>query len=155
MRRVLYAIGGIVFALAAAGVGMMVYKAVKLNNEATAYVDEAIPAISAHWNASELLERGTPELKKDAPPDVLAKLFRTLEPLRRLTKYEGAKGSSNTSYSTDTGTSITGDFVATAEYENGTATFDVVVVKRNGQWMINGFHYDAKLKPDAALPKGT
>jgi hypothetical protein len=85
----------------------------------------------------------------------VAKLFHTLEPLGRLSKYEGAKGSSETSYSTDTGTTITGDYVATAEYENGTATFDVVVVKRNGQWMINGFHFDAKLKPDAALPKGT
>ena len=155
MKRVFYAIGWIVFGLVAVGVGMVVYKAVALNNEATAYVDAAIPAISAHWSASELLDRATPELKKDTTPDAVAKLFRILEPLGRLTKYEGAKGSSKTSYSTETGTSITGDYVATAEYENGTATFDVVVVKRNGQWMINGFHFDAKLKPDAAVQKGT
>ena len=158
VKRFFYVVGLITCGLVVIGLigaGVMIYKAIKLSEEATAYVDAAIPAISAHWSATELLDRATPELKKNTTPVELTKLFHTLESLGTLSKYDGATGKADANYDSSKGTTITGSYVATGEYQNGTATFDVAIVKQDGHWMINGFHADLKLKPDAVVEKGT
>lgn len=135
--------------LAGLGIAVLLYKGFQLNSEGTAFVDAAIPAISAHWDTAEFLDRATPELKQAAKPADLAKLFERLRPLGKLTKYNGATGNTHSDFDSSTGTTIEGEYTATAEYQDGTATFQVAAVKRDGRWMINGFHFDAKLAAGA------
>jgi hypothetical protein len=135
--------------LAGLGIAVLLYKGFQLNSEGTAFVDAAIPAISAHWDTAELLDRATPELKQTARPADVAKLFERLRPLGKLTKYNGATGNTHSDFDSSTGTTIKGEYTATAEYQNGTATFQVVAVKRDGRWMINGFYCDTKLASGA------
>lgn len=135
--------------LAGLGIAVLLYKGFQLNSEGTAFVDAAIPAISAHWDTAELLDRGTPELKQTTTPADLVKQFERLRPLGKLTKYNGATGNTNSDFDSSTGTTITANYTATAEYQNGTATIYVVAVKRDGHWMINGIRFDAKLASSA------
>src|SRR5262245_25079108 len=135
--------------LAGLGIAVLLYKGFALNSEGTAFVDAAISAISAHWDTAELVDRATPELKQEIKPADLANLFERLRPLGKLTKYDGATGNTDSNFDSTTGTTITGDYTATAEYQNGTATIDVVAVKRDGRWMINGIHFNAKLASSA------
>ena len=133
------------------GIGVLLYKGFQLNAEGAAFVDAAIPAISAQWSEAELLDRATPEMKQDKAG--LTKLFDALRQLGKLTKYNGAAGNTDSSFDSDTGTTITGTYTATGDYKNGTATFDVVVVKRDGHWLFNGFSFKGTLTPDAGTGK--
>ena len=135
--------------LAGLGIAVLLYKGFQLNSEGTAFVDAAIPAISAHWDTAELFDRATPELKQTTKPADLATLFEGLRPLGKMTKYNGATGNTHSDFDSSTGTTIAGSYTATAEYQHGTATIDVVAVKRDGRWMINGFRFDAKLASGA------
>jgi len=83
----------------------------------------------------------------------LTKLFDALRRLGKLIKYNGATGNTDSSFDSETGTTITGNYTATGDYQNGTATFEVVTVKRDGHWMINGFWFKGTLTPDAGTGK--
>src|SRR6516164_2424002 len=72
------------------GIGVLLYKGFQLNAEGAAFVDAAIPAISAQWSEAELLDRATPEMKQDQAN--LTKLFDALRRLGKLIKYNGATG---------------------------------------------------------------
>ena len=133
------------------GIGVLLYKGFQLNAEGAAFVDAAIPAISAQWSEAELLDRATPEMKQDQAN--LTKLFDALRRLGKLIKYNGAAGNTDSSFDSETGTTITGTYTATGDYQNGTATFDVIAVKRDGHWMINGFWFKGELTPDAGTGK--
>ena len=137
--------------LLSVGIGVLLYKGFQLNAEGAAFVDAAIPAISAQWSEAELLDRATPEMKQDKAS--LTKLFDALRQLGKLTKYNGATGNTDSSFDSETGTTITGNYTATGDYQNGTATFEVVTVKRDGHWMINGFWFKGTLTPDAGTGK--
>ena len=56
----------VIFALGAIGIAFVTARGNKLDKESKAYADAAIPAMIDGWNEKELLDRGSPELKRAA-----------------------------------------------------------------------------------------
>lgn len=145
MRRLLYIIGAITLVLVVTltvVIGVVAFEGNGLDAESKAFVDNAVPAITTSWSEDAFLERVTPELRKSARSDQLASFFGTLSQLGSLVEYQGAKGDSQMSYFTGTGGVISATYVAHARFQNGTATFRIVLLKRDEHWMIQNFHVD-------------
>lgn len=145
MRRILYVLGALtLIVIVAAGVGLAVvsYKGNALDKESKAFVDSAVPAITAAWSKQQLLDRATPELRESAKPAQLDALFETLSRLGPLVDYDGATGEATMSYMTGSGGVVSASYVAKARFRNGNATIRIVLVKRDGRWMIHNFHVD-------------
>lgn len=146
MRRFLYVLGAlalIVIVAAGIGVGVFFYKGHALDAESKAFVDSAVPAITATWSEQQLLDRATPELRKSVKPEELNALFGRLSQLGPLVEYEGATGEATMSYIAGSGSTVSASYVAKAHFRNGNATFRIVLMKRNGRWMIHNFHVDS------------
>ena len=81
MRKFLYFLGAftlVAIVVAGIGVGVLVHNGNMLDAESKAFVDSAVPAISAKWSKQELLDRATAELRQAATPDQLSTFFDTL-----------------------------------------------------------------------------
>ncbi|MBN9085551.1 MAG: hypothetical protein J0J01_01475 [Reyranella sp.] len=89
-----------------------------------------------------MLDRAAPELRTKATPEQLALVFDTLAKLGPMVAYEGAKGDATMSYGTGAGAEVSARYVATARFQNGNATFQIVLIKRDGSWTILSFHAD-------------
>ena len=152
MRKFLYIVGAstVVLVVAACiGIAVIVVKGRELDAESKAYVDNAIPAVAAHWRKQDLLDRATPELRRSVTPGQLQALFENFAQLGRLVDYQGAKGDANMAYFTGSGASITASYVAKARFENGNVIFRILLKKQDDHWLIHGFHVD----PDPDAPK--
>lgn len=150
MRRFLYILGALSLIVIVANVvslGVAIFNAGNLDAESKAYVDSAVPAIVANWNEHELLDRATPELRKSITPAALDDLFNRLSHLGAMVEYDGATGQATMSYFTGAGSTVSASYVAKARFQNGTATFEIVLMKRGGHWMIHNFHVDAVGNP--------
>ena len=152
----LFTILGIIFAafiaiivLAAA---IFIPRALKLDHEATAYIQDAVPKIVTNWNSQELVDRATPELiaaaKKNDDLDRLFVMFRQLGSFKQLDKPEGMVVSS--AY-TGEGTVTLGNYIAQADFEKGKATIKIQLRRVNDTWKINGF----RINSDVFLPPKT
>jgi hypothetical protein len=148
MRKFLVALGAmtlVVVVTAGIGVGVLVYKGKSLDRESQAYVDSAVPAIVAVWSKDALLARATPELRANARPEYLRSLFDRASRLGPFEAYEGAVGDSNISFMLGGGGTVSARYAAKVRFRDGTATIRIVLLKRDGNWMINGFHIEPKL----------
>jgi hypothetical protein len=147
MKKMLCVLGALTLViLVAAGIGaaVLVYEGKALDGESKAFVDSAVPAIAARWDQQQLLDRATPDLKRSISQDRLTSMFKGLSQLGPLVNYEGATGEANMLYFTGTGASVSASYVAKADFQNGNAVFQIALVKREGHWMINGFHVDPR-----------
>jgi hypothetical protein len=146
MRKFLSILGAltlIVIVAAGIGLGVLFYKGHALDTESRAFVDSAVPAIAATWSTQQLLDRGTPELRQGVKLAELNVFFgRLLAQLGPLVEYEGATGQANVHFA-GSGSTVSGSYVAKARFENGTATFRITLMKRDGRWMIHYFHVDS------------
>jgi hypothetical protein len=130
------------------GVGVAFYRGHALDVESKAFVDRVVPAITAAWSKQQLLDLATPELRASATPNELTALFDRLSQLGALVKYEGATGESAMSYMAGFGSkgrssaTVSASYVVKAQFQNGSATFKIMLMKRGGRWLINGFHVD-------------
>jgi len=146
MRKFFYILGviaAILIVTAGVGLGIVIYKGRALDAESKAYVDAAVPAITASWSQEELMRRAAPELRDSIKPGQLTAVFGAFSRLGPLVTYEGATGDANMSYFTGTGSTVSATYVAKAKYQNGEATIRIVLLKRDGQWMIQNFHLDS------------
>jgi hypothetical protein len=145
LRRLIYILGGLtLFAIvvAAVGFGIIAYKGHMLDAESKAYVDSAVPAIAAQWSKDELLDRATPELRATVKPGELTALFDALSQFGPMVEYEGATGQATMAYLAGSGGAISASYVARAKFRSGSATFRILLLKRDGHWMIQNFHVD-------------
>jgi len=148
MRKFLTALGAAtLFIVVAVGVGrsVLIYQGNNLDRESQAYVDTAVPAILAIWSKDALLDRATPELRASARPEDFKSLFGWASRLGPFEAYQGATGDSSMSFVFGEGSVITARYVAKVRFRNGTATIRVVLLKRDGNWMINGFRIESAL----------
>jgi succinate dehydrogenase hydrophobic anchor subunit len=151
-KKLLVVLGGF-FAviLLVAGIAAAIYfpHAMKLDREAIAYIQDTMPKIVGHWNSKELLDRATPQLdstmKSHGGPERHFEMFRKLGPLKHLNAPTGGVG---TTVYPGQGAATLGEYSAKAEFENGTATILIQLLRMNGQWMINGL----RVNSDAFLP---
>jgi hypothetical protein len=142
---------GIVFAGLILVVGVVIgyaaYTGSKLDASSKAYVDANVPPIVSTWSATELLKRASPELRNVGPEEQFTQLFGKLSQLGSLTKYEGAKGGSNTNISPSTGKVVTADYEAHATFEKGSATIKVSLIQEKGEWAFLRFYVDSPSLP--------
>jgi hypothetical protein len=152
----LFAILGIIFAVI---VGIIVIAAaifiprtLKLDREATAYIQDAVPKIVTNWNSQELVDRATPELlaAKDTR-DKIDRLFVMCQRLGSLKHLETPKGTVVSSAYTGTGMVTLGNYKAQAEFEKGEARIEIQLRRVGDTWQINSFYVfsDAFLPPKA------
>ena len=145
MRRLFFVLGSlalILIAVIAGGISILFYQGNALDRESKAYVDAAIPAITADWSSQQLLARATPELRANANPEQLNALFDRLSRYGHLVRYEGATGQANFFYKIGSGSTISAAYSAKAHFENGDLIFRIALMKRNGAWKIYGFHFE-------------
>lgn len=150
MRKFLCIFGAAALALTvlvASAIGILAWKGNGLDAESKAYVDAAVPAITAHWDRAALLDRAAPELRSATTPEQIANLFDNFARLGPLVRYEGATGQANMTYVAGTGGRVTALYIAKAVYQNGEATLRVALRKRDGAWRIVGFRVEGQPGP--------
>ena len=137
----------IVFIVIAAAI--FIPRTLKLDREATAYIQDAVPKIVTNWSSQELIDRATPGLIDSAKShdqlDRLFVMFRQLGSFKQLDKPEGMVVSS--AY-TGEGTVTLGNYTAHGDFEKGKATIKIQLRRVDGTWKINGF----RINSDVFLP---
>ena len=151
---VIFAVILIIFIIAAV---IFISRALKLDREATAYIQDAVPKIVAQWNAQELVDRATPELlaatKSREELDRLFIMFRQLGALKHL---DTPKGMVTSGAFSGTGLVTIGNYTSKVEFEHGIAMMQIQLRRVDDTWKINGFHINSdvflpqKQKPNAA-----
>lgn len=147
MRKFFYVLGIVTAALVVVGgIGLFILfrNGTALDRESEAYVDDAVVSISSHWSKDELLKRGSPEFMQAVNRmDLGAFLDAAEAALGPLVDYEGAKGQALMMATAGTGTTITGNYVAQAKFQKGTAQIRVAVRRIGGKWMIDSFNINS------------
>jgi len=154
MRAILTGLGAVFVLLMVGGLalGYWMFASVERSGQtARAYVDTAVPAITAHWDVDELTVRADPELLQqndDAKLKLLFVQFSTLGPLQT---YQGAALQSTYVQSmTGSGTVTTARYVASAQFAHGDARIELIVVRHEAGWHILGFHVSSDALPPQA-----
>jgi hypothetical protein len=141
---ILAGLGLLIFLLICAGIGFAVFKGIKLDASSDAYADDYISHIAPQWSSSELMSRVTPEYSNKFDPATMQSFFRKLSGLGNLKKYGGSTGNSNVNFNA-TGKHVTATVQAKATFENGDATFKLLLVQVGGKWTIAGFHVESPI----------
>jgi len=138
---VLGAIFLILVLLVAGFVGYSAYVGTKLDASSKAYVDASVPAIVSTWSKDELKNRASPQLLKSASDEQIDGLFSKLATqLGAFKSYDGSKGDSNVSYTTQDGKVTSASYVSNATFQNGKIDVQVKLIQIDGNWMLLGFH---------------
>jgi hypothetical protein len=111
----------------------------QFDRESRAFVDAAVPAIVSDWDVQELEKRASPEFDSSINYDDVEQYFSELRKLGRLVAYKGATGDSTITVSLRYWYEITADYTAIADFETGSAEFQVTLIRLNGQWQILDF----------------
>jgi len=157
MKKFFIALGVIflvLILLAAIGIGITAFKGAALDKESKAYVDAAVPAIISSWNTQELLSRASSELNQMTTANDVERLFQSLRLLGKMQKYQGSQGESVTSKILGKGTTISGRYLVSADFEGGTAKIYVTLIKHGNLWQIAGFRVEptySQKPPNQAL----
>ncbi len=117
-------------------VGLLAFMGNRLDKESKAFVDAAVPAIVSDWDVDEVRKRASPEFQDMIDYDDLQEYFDSLKELGELSEYKGSTGDSNITISLQYGFEITADYVANADFETGSAGFEISLIKHGDQWQI-------------------
>lgn len=129
-------------------------QALELNEEAQDFVNAAILEIISDCNLNKLFEKATPQLLESTHSQETEKMFSLCRQLGKLESYKGATGGWQSSKdekkelvkgSNEKFGKITlGNYVAEADFQKGSATIKVQVIRRDNQWFINSFTISTK-----------
>jgi len=152
MKKFLSILGGIfavIVVIVIIVAAIFIPRALKLDREATAYIQDAVPKIVEHWNAQELIDLASPKLmsavKSRGEIDRFFVMFRQLGALKHLDTPKGGVTSGTFSGS---GLVTLGNYSAQADFEHGSATIQIQLRRVGDSWKIDGFHINS----DAFLP---
>jgi hypothetical protein len=151
MRRFLYVLGALFLGILAVGgvsVAVVAYNGRALDTESKAFMDAEIPRIAQNWSEAELLNQAIPELRNSTSPEQIDSLFSSLRQAGTLVAYKGSSGGALMSYVSGAGKTVSASYVARASFQSGTMIFRVALLKRDGRWLINGFH----VEPETSIP---
>jgi hypothetical protein len=147
MKKLLIILGGIFLVIiVAVGIAAAIWipRGLKLDRQAKAYIQDAVPKIVEHWSSQELVDRATPALvsaggsRKDI--DRLFAMFQKLGNLKQLDTPEGTVGSQ---WFSGEGTVTLGTYTARADFENGAASIRIQLRRVGDTWKINGFRINS------------
>jgi hypothetical protein len=135
-------------------ISFIAYTGHGLDKESKSYADSAVVAIASQWNEKDLTDRASPEfmatVKDPVDLDRQVGMWRLLGPLK---KYDGSKGEANMNIG-PRGKTITAVYVARAEFDHGSATIRLSLIKSDRAWKIFSFRVypDSFPSPQAAKP---
>jgi hypothetical protein len=145
MKRIL-AILGVVFLILLVALGVFIVRVAatgsKLDASSKAFVDETVPQIVGTWSADNLIQHAAPQLLQATSEDQVQELFRGFAAkLGPLVQYEGCKGESNTSVTTQSGRVVSARYTAQATFQNGKATINLTLLQNTSStWSIVEFY---------------
>lgn len=118
--------------------------------EAQAFIDKVVPEIVASWDVAVLTRYADPDFYKTSPREKVVEYFFTCRMLGPLRKYTTAKGETMEIKTSSGKRYVTGNYVAEANFEKGTASIHISIIKNNQEWKITAFQVDS----DAFTLKG-
>jgi len=144
MKKALIILGGII------GIGVVcvavyfahffIFVQPELNQESKAWVDSTIPKILTNWNVNEMVNDSSPELMQTTSESDVSKLFSTLSSkLGAFKKYDGSTGEAGVDINNGR-EMTTAQYVAEADFTEGTANVTIEGIKENGVWKILYFY---------------
>jgi hypothetical protein len=152
MKKLFFILGvifAVIIAIIVIAAAIFIPRTLKLDREATAYIQDAVPKIVTNWNSQGLVDQATPELMNSVKSrdelDRLFVMFRQLGSFKHLDKPEGAVVSSAF---TGEGTVTLGNYTAQGDFEKGKATIKIQLRRVDDTWKINGF----RINSDVFLP---
>ena len=154
MKKILISCGivAVIFVLlAGAGITYMAKKGGQLDNESKAFVDEKVLEFIKTWNKQIILDNASKELLAVITEEEIDKLIEVYKKLGALKGYYGAEGSSLVNYNNQ-GKTISAEYTAKADFENGLAEIKVKLVKREGKWFLKLFLINSKVFLDYMQP---
>jgi|GEM_PF-7056093 len=112
-----------------------------LTAEATAFADEAIPAIAAEWDGDELQQRLSRELRAELTNNEIEGIMSfAAKNLGALTEYAGATCAVvNYQVTTADGELVQASCEARADHELGGAGYSLNLLKRDDEWSFLAF----------------
>ncbi len=148
MKKILIILGAIFLILiivAGIAIGIVAVKGSALDKQSKAYVDSTVPLIVSNWDEQALLSRVSPEFMAATDKQELDKLYAMFRKLGKLRDYEGSKGQSYMSMSTQNGKSVTAVYKCKSMLEAGPADIKVTLVQHDDKWEIAGFNVDSEV----------
>lgn len=148
MKTILIILGMIfliVITIAVTMIGVVAVRGKALDRGSKRYVDSTVPLLVSNWDESELLSRASPELMRATDKQELDKLYHMFRELGKLRAYEGSKGQSYMSMTTQNGKSVTAVYTCKADFDKGPADIKITLVKHGGKWEIAGFRVDSEV----------
>ena len=149
MKKVLIGCGGIsIVLLLVAGVIALIFipRSLRLDKEATAYIEAAVPQIASAWDPQALIDRASPDLLAAVKShDDLERLFVAYRRLGSLQKLEKPTGNVTSGAFSGSGAFTIGQYTANATFENGQAQLRIQVRRVGASWKIDAFHINSDL----------
>ncbi|MBN1637311.1 MAG: hypothetical protein JW920_12400 [Deltaproteobacteria bacterium] len=142
--KVLVVFVAITILLSVFGIGIVSMRNAALEKECRAYVDQIVPAILTDMSVETLSGFASDEMLSVIPKEELEEGFTCFSKLGEFNSYIGCDGRTSTWGSLKNGRMITGDYVAQADFETGPATVELLLLKKEGQWSILGFHINSE-----------
>ena len=137
----------IVIVVGVVGFALIAMRGNALDKESKTYADAAIPAIVTTWNAKELLDRASPELRQSAPQQQFYQLFGRFAGLGHLQRCEPAQGQSISGVTWQNGLQEKAEYTAKATFDKGDAVIDLALIKHGDQWQILWFFVKPLTQP--------
>lgn len=148
LKKFLMVIGGVAVAIVVIVVvaaAIFIPRSLKLDGEATSYLQDATPKIVAGWNAQELVDRSTPQLMNAAKSrEQIDQMFVVFSRLGALKHLDTPKGGIYSSSFSGRGTTTVGNYRVAAEFEKGAADIQIQLLRVDDGWKINGFHVNSE-----------
>jgi hypothetical protein len=156
MKKVLVIFGVLLFAVVVTVGFLFVRWAAKkgrhLDQETRQYADASIVAVISNWNEQALLDRASVRLlDKIHEQNNLPQAFARWKNLGKLVKYEGSTGHPNMTVDRKHGIVLSALYLANAQFERGTATIRIVLIRERQGWRILSFELFGV--PEAVAPK--
>ena len=156
MKKFFSVLGGcFVLIIVIAGISLAIFipRALRLDREATDYINETLPKVVSPWNSAALLDHSSTELVATLKsPDDIQNLFAMFQKLGALKHLDAPTGSVSSMAFTGKGSGTFGNYVVHAEFEAGPASINIQLQRVGESWKINGFHVNSRAlfekKPD-------
>ncbi len=126
-----------------------------LDDESKQWTEETVTAIVTDWNPDVARRFATPELDAQASEEMLQRVFTMFKTrLGVLQRLEEPKGQAHIGVTLKNGQVVSATYRTEGLFQKGKAIISTAAVKREGRWMLAGFHVnsDVFLDPSGEQP---
>lgn len=127
---------GLVAAVTAVAVTAMLIPEPDLNESSRAFAHDTILEMARHWDAQQFLERSSAELRKEADPERVRETFETAARIGAFKHLMGLNGEAMLRKREDGEVEARAAYVSRGQFEHGSITFQLDLIKEDGQWRI-------------------